>query len=174
MQSGETRFLLMPVTVEHIVDLLKEVKDPEVPVLTIADLGILRGVEVKDDYITITITPTFTGCPAMRTIEEEIRNLLHREGFTNFKVRTVLSPPWSSDWISEEGRKQLKEYGIAPPSQSTTMHLESLLTGVRKPVTCPYCDSTDTSLTSAFGSTACKALHYCNGCQQPFEEFKCH
>lgn len=164
----------MSVTVEHIIDLLREVKDPEVPVLTIADLGILRGVDINDNFITIIITPTFTGCPAMRTIEEEISNVMRREGFTKYKVRTVLSPPWSSDWITEEGRKQLKEYGIAPPSQSTATHLESLLTGVQKPVTCPFCNSTETSLTSAFGSTPCKALHYCNGCRQPFEEFKCH
>lgn len=164
----------MSVTVEHIVDLLQEVKDPEIPVLTIADLGILRGVELTDNLITITITPTFTGCPAMRTIEEEISLLMKREGFPNFKIRTVMSPPWSSDWISEEGRRKLNDYGIAPPSQSTATHLEALLTGVQNPVTCPFCNSTETSLTSAFGSTPCKALHYCNGCQQPFEEFKCH
>jgi ring-1,2-phenylacetyl-CoA epoxidase subunit PaaD len=153
---------------------LNEVTDPEIPVLTISDLGILRNVEYADGQFQVTITPTFTGCPAMKVIEEDIAAVLKSHGLDNFKINTVIFPPWTTEWMSEEGKKKLREYGIAPPSVSTEEHLSSLLTGIRKPVNCPFCGSSNTRLTSAFGSTACKALHYCDGCSQPFEEFKCH
>ncbi|MGR6088797.1 MAG: 1,2-phenylacetyl-CoA epoxidase subunit PaaD [Arcticibacter sp.] len=161
-------------SIAEITRILEDVTDPEVPVLTIADLGILRSVVEKDGLLEITITPTFTGCPAMRVIEEDINRVLNSKGITNFKVRTVIAPAWTTDWMTEEGKRKLREYGIAPPSMSTEEHLKSLLSGKRKPTVCPFCGSNQTHLTSAFGSTACKALHYCDACQQPFEEFKCH
>lgn len=161
-------------TTESVWKILEQVLDPEVPALTIADLGILRNVEEVEGGFIITITPTFTGCPAMRAIEDEIGLALKSAGVTNFKVRTVLAPAWTTDWMSEEGKRKLREYGIAPPSMSTEEHLKAMISGQRKPVQCPFCGSSDTRLTSAFGSTACKALHYCDHCKQPFEEFKCH
>ncbi|MBL0340973.1 MAG: phenylacetate-CoA oxygenase subunit PaaJ [Bacteroidetes bacterium] len=162
------------ITVEHIRDLLSKVLDPEVPALSIVDLGILRDVSLENSVFEISITPTFTGCPAMKVIEEDIVEILHHEGINNFKIKTVLAPAWTTDWMSPEGKKKLKEYGIAPPSQSTEEHLKAMLSGRKKSVQCPFCNSLNTKLTSAFGSTACKALHFCNECHQPFEEFKCH
>lgn len=160
--------------ISHIRNLLTQVQDPEVPVLTIADLGILRNVELVDGIYEIKITPTFTGCPAMKAIEENISEVLVGNGIQNYKVRMVMFPAWTTDWISELGREKLRKYGIAPPSQSTEEHLKAILTGKNKAVACPFCGSVNTRLTSAFGSTACKALHYCDHCCQPFEEFKCH
>lgn len=159
---------------DQVRKLLDGVHDPEIPVLTIADLGILRDVVLNDGKFEIIITPTFTGCPAMRAIEQDITEVLQLEGVSNFKIRTVLAPAWSTDWMSEEGKKKLKEYGIAPPSVSTEDHLRAMITGKKHPVQCPFCNSTNTRITSPFGSTACKALHYCDACHQPFEEFKCH
>ena len=161
-------------TVDSVRKILDQVLDPEVPALTIADLGILRDVTEADGNFIITITPTFTGCPAMRAIEEEIGSVLMASGISNFKVKTVLAPAWTTDWMTEEGKRKLKEYGIAPPSMSTEEHLKAMISGSKKPVTCLFCNSTNTHLTSPFGSTACKALHFCDNCRQPFEEFKCH
>lgn len=159
---------------EEIWQILKQVKDPEVPVLDIDELGVLRDVSFEGEIFLITITPTYSGCPAMNAIEEEIKIKLKENGIENFSIKTVFSPAWTTDWISNEAKQKLKEYGIAPPSQSTEQHLKSILGSVAKTVQCPFCNSTDTRLTSAFGSTACKALHYCMSCHQPFEEFKCH
>ena len=160
--------------VSRIQELMEQVLDPEVPALSIVDLGVFRGVEFIDGKYVVSITPTYTGCPAMRVIEQEIGKTLDDAGISNFRIKTVLSPPWTTDWMSEGGRRKLKEYGIAPPSISTEEHLAGMMSGKSRPVTCPFCNSTDTRLTSPFGSTACKALHYCNNCHQPFEEFKCH
>ncbi len=161
-------------TSEQITDILQKVLDPEVPALNIIDLGILRSVIEVNNIFEISITPTFTGCPAMRVIEEDINEVLQEEGIIDFKIKTIMSPPWTTDWMSEDGKRKLKEYGIAPPSQSTESHLKAMLSGKKTSVHCPFCNSEDTKLTSAFGSTACKALHFCNSCRQPFEEFKCH
>ncbi len=158
----------------HIRQLLANVLDPEVPALSIDDLGILRDVIKTEDGFEIVITPTFTGCPAMKTIEEDISLVLKDAGINNYKIRTVLSPAWTTDWMSEAGKIKLKAYGIAPPTWSTEQHLKALLSGKKETVECPFCNSNNTHLTSAFGSTACKALHYCDECHQPFEEFKCH
>jgi len=158
----------------HIRQLLSNVLDPEVPALTIEDLGILRDIQTTSDGFEIFITPTFTGCPAMKVIEEDIEEVLRAEGITNFKITTILAPAWTTDWMTESGKQKLKEYGIAPPSWSTEQHLKAMLSGKKEQVHCPFCDSSNTRLTSAFGSTACKALHYCDNCHQPFEEFKCH
>lgn len=165
---------IKPFTPESIRTLLQEVKDPEVPVLSIEELGVLRAVKLTDDHFEIIITPTYSGCPAMQAIAEEIKMVMEINGIRNYQIKMIYSPAWTTDWMSETAREKLREYGIAPPSQSTTSHLEALLSGKSKPVTCPFCGSTETKLTSAFGSTACKALHYCKHCHQPFEEFKCH
>lgn len=162
------------ISTEQLLALLNTIPDPEVPAISIVELGVVRNISYVGDVLEIKITPTYSGCPAMKVMEEEIEKKLQASHITNYKIRTVLSPAWTTDWLSDGTKQKLKAYGIAPPEQSTASHLENLLNGKRKNVTCPYCNSTDTKLTSAFGSTACKALHYCNGCQQPFEEFKCH
>jgi ring-1,2-phenylacetyl-CoA epoxidase subunit PaaD len=159
---------------EEIWQILKQVKDPEVPVLDIEELGVLRDVSFDDDKIIITITPTYSGCPAMNAIEQEIKSRLAENGIENFSIKTIFSPAWTTDWMNDEAKQKLKDYGISPPSQSAEQHLKSLLERKSEPVQCPFCNSIDTKLTSAFGSTACKALHFCNHCHQPFEEFKCH
>jgi ring-1,2-phenylacetyl-CoA epoxidase subunit PaaD len=161
-------------TKEQVWDFLREVKDPEIPVLDIAELGVLRDVSFDDDKIIITITPTYSGCPAMKAIEQEINTVLKIHGVENYSIKTVYSPAWTTEWMSAETKQKLKDYGISPPSQSTEQHLKSLLEGNNVSAQCPFCNSNNTKLTSSFGSTACKALHYCNNCNQPFEEFKCH
>lgn len=151
------------------LDVLRTVMDPEVPVLSIVDLGIVRGAEVSGDAVRVDITPTYSGCPAMQVIEEEVVAALQAAGWRDVTVRTVFQPAWTTDWISEAGRTRLREYGIAPPGSAAT--LVQLGRGAPR-VTCPYCGSRDTELKSAFGSTACKALHTCHSCRQPFEHFK--
>ena len=146
------------------------VVDPEIPVLTIADLGVLREVTVRDGDVEVAITPTYSGCPAMNMIALEIELALEREGFRHPKIRTVLSPAWTTDWMSEDGRRKLREYGIAPPLPSSSRRA---LFGVQE-VACPQCGSKDTELISEFGSTSCKALWRCKSCREPFEYFKCH
>ena len=146
------------------------VVDPEIPVLTIADLGVLREVTVRDGDVEVAITPTYSGCPAMNMIALEIELALEREGFRRPKIRTVLSPAWTTDWMSEDGRRKLREYGIAPPLPSSSRRA---LFGVQE-VACPQCGSKDTELISEFGSTSCKALWRCKSCREPFEYFKCH
>ena len=146
------------------------VVDPEIPVLTIADLGVLREVTVRDGEVEVAITPTYSGCPAMNMIALEIELALEREGFRRPKIRTVLSPAWTTDWMSEDGRRKLREYGIAPPLPSSSRRA---LFGVQE-VACPQCGSKDTELISEFGSTSCKALWRCKSCREPFDYFKCH
>jgi ring-1,2-phenylacetyl-CoA epoxidase subunit PaaD len=146
------------------------VVDPEIPVLTIADLGVLRAVEVKDDHVEVAITLTYSGCPAMNMIALEIELALERAGFRRATVRTVLSPAWTTDWMSEEGRRKLKAYGIAPPLPASSRRA---LFGIQQ-VQCPQCGSDDTELLSEFGSTSCKALWRCKACREPFDYFKCH
>jgi len=151
-------------------DAVASVVDPEIPVLTIADLGVLRHVAVAGDRVEVAITPTYSGCPAMNMIALEIELALAREGFPNARVRTVLSPAWTTDWMSEEGRRKLKDYGIAPPEPKSSRRA---LFGVQQ-VKCPQCGSADTELLSEFGSTSCKALWRCKSCREPFDYFKCH
>jgi ring-1,2-phenylacetyl-CoA epoxidase subunit PaaD len=146
------------------------VVDPEIPVLTIADLGVLRHVAVAGDRVEVAITPTYSGCPAMNMIALEIELALAREGFPNAKVRTVLSPAWTTDWMSEDGRRKLHDYGIAPPAPKSSRRA---LFGVQE-VKCPQCGSANTELLSEFGSTSCKALWRCKSCREPFDYFKCH
>jgi len=157
-------------TKQRAWDAVAEVVDPEIPVLTIADLGVLRDVTVDDGRVEVTITPTYSGCPAMNMIALEIELALERAGFRGSKIRTVLSPAWTTDWMSEDGRRKLRDYGIAPPIASTSRRA---LFGVEQ-VTCPQCGSGDTELLSEFGSTSCKALWRCKSCREPFDYFKCH
>ena len=146
------------------------VVDPEIPVLTIADLGVLRDVAVRDGCVEVAITPTYSGCPAMNMIALEIELALERAGIAHSKIRTVLSPAWTTDWMSEDGRRKLKEYGIAPPQATSSRRA---LFGEQQ-VGCPQCGSDDTELLSEFGSTSCKALWRCKACREPFDYFKCH
>jgi len=138
------------------------VPDPEIPTLTIEDLGILRGVALEGDTIVATITPSYSGCPATQPIARDVADALAGAGFPDARVRTVLAPAWSTDWITQSGRRKLIEAGIAPPERSRP----------RPP--CPLCGSVETEQLSAFGSTPCKALHRCLWCKEPFEAFKCH
>lgn len=160
----------MTITKEHIWELLENVSDPEVPVLTIVDLGVVRKVELNNDEVEITITPTYSGCPAMQVIEEDIISELKNQGMEKVKVNTVLSPAWTTDWLSENGKRKLKEYGIAPPQDEVD---KSVLFSDPLVVPCPKCDSKNTKMVSQFGSTACKAHYQCLDCKEPFDYFKC-
>ena len=156
-------------------DVAAAVPDPELPMVTLADLGILRGVEQHGDAVTVTITPTYSGCPAMREISHDLRHRLQRAGFGEVIVRTSLAPAWSSDWITEGGRGKLAAAGIAPPNPAgarRTGPIPLTLTVRTRTVTCPRCASTDTRETSAFSATACKALYRCRACDEPFEYVK--
>ena len=157
-------------TREHILALLENVKDPEVPVISVRELGVLRDVQVVDENVLVTITPTYTGCPAMDMMREDILKELHQAGIVNVEVKQVLAPAWTTDWITAAGKAKLKAYGIAPPE--TTADIRALK-GEAPVVECPQCGSKDTVMLSAFGSTACKALWKCNTCLEPFDQFKC-
>jgi len=161
---------------KDVYDWLAAVTDPEVPVLTILDLGIVRSVEVgetenKEPVVTITITPTYSGCPAMDVIAINIRMALLSHGVKHINIENRLSPAWTTDWMSEEGKQKLKEYGIAPPVRKAGNKLGLFEEDI---VNCPRCGSADTVLVSQFGPTSCKALYKCNSCYEPFEHFKCH
>lgn len=156
-------------TIESIHELLSTIKDPEVPAISILELGIVRDVHMNDEEVTVTITPTYSGCPAMKMIEDEIRRVLGENGLPAVSVKTILSPAWTTDWISVRAKEKLKEYGIAPPqgtARSSPVQIE--LPKVR----CPHCHSNDTQMKSEFGSTACKSYYFCHACSQPFEYFK--
>lgn len=145
---------------EQILDWLSEVADPEIPVLTIMDLGIVRDVDCNDG-VTVSLTPTYSGCPATEAIEASVVAALEDRGVPDVRIKRVLSPPWTTDWISNEGRDKLRIYGIAPPERRN------------RPIACPRCSSTTTERVSEFGSTACKASYKCLECLEPFEYFKC-
>ena len=157
---------------EKVWDLLREVKDPEVPVLSIIDLGIVRDVQVSGGDIKIIITPTYSGCPAMDTIQMDIRLKLIEKGFRQVSIEQRLSPAWTTDWMSEEGKRKLKEFGIAPPNPKQQFCREEMFR--QEAVQCPRCDSFHTELISQFGSTACKAMYRCLDCKEAFDYFKCH
>ena len=151
--------------------LLEAVKDPEVPVISVVELGVVRHIELKDETAHLTITPTYSGCPAMQVMEDDIRACLAEHGIYKVEVTTVLAPAWTTDWLTDTAKEKLREYGIAPPEQTTSD--KSFLTGQPKSVTCPLCGSKNTALVSQFGSTACKALYKCSDCLEPFDYFKC-
>ncbi|CAN5305313.1 phenylacetate-CoA oxygenase subunit PaaJ [soil metagenome] len=156
---------------EALWRIVAAVPDPEIPVVTIEDLGILRAVEVETTgRIRVAITPTYSGCPAMEAITADVLGALADAGHTDAEVRLVLAPAWSTDWITEEGRRRLEDFGIAPPQPSTGHGTISLSLSVR----CPQCGSPDTRELSRFGSTACKSLWVCSACREPFDHFKAH
>ncbi|MGZ8557938.1 MAG: 1,2-phenylacetyl-CoA epoxidase subunit PaaD [Chitinophagaceae bacterium] len=166
---------------KRIWSILEKITDPEVPVLSILDLGIVRNVMLsqypaptgRDGGIEVIITPTYSGCPAMDMIAMNIRLALLENGFKNIKITTVLSPAWTTDWMSEEGKQKLKDYGIAPPNPRQQVCNNDLF-APHETVQCPQCNSFRTYRISEFGSTACKALYQCSDCKEPFDYFKCH
>ncbi|MEV7143396.1 1,2-phenylacetyl-CoA epoxidase subunit PaaD [Streptomyces tauricus] len=157
----------------HIAE---QVPDPELPMLTLADLGVLRGVEVgADGTVVARLTPTYSGCPAMAEMRADVAARLRGAGYTRVEIRTVLDPPWTSDWITAEGRRKLTEHGIAPPGAAPRRAagpVPLVLTPTRRTVPCPRCGATDTEETSRFSATSCKALHRCRACREPFEYVK--
>jgi len=159
-------------TEDQVWEFLSEIPDPEIPVITIIELGVVRNVELTAEKAIITITPTYTGCPAMKMFEDEIVKKLTSEGIENVEIKMVYSPAWTTAWMSDEARQKLKKYGIAPPVKGTE-DKGVLFEAGPKEVQCPRCDSKNTKLTSQFGSTACKAMYTCKDCLEPFEYFKC-
>lgn len=157
------------VTVNDIWQILDEVKDPEIPVVSLVEMGIIRDVEIDGDKVLVTMTPTFSGCPALQVMKTDIEEKLQERGLPSVEVKQVLDPPWSSDWITDEARQKLKAFGLAPPKKHGGNLQEILLFDT---VSCPYCDSQNTTVKNTFGSTLCRAIYYCNDCQQPFEQFK--
>ncbi len=182
--SGRREQSPLPPTVDAVWAALDGVPDPEVPVISVVELGIVRAVEVSPDgAVRVTITPTYSGCPAMREIERDVRAALEQRGWRDVEIATVYAPAWTTDWMSDAAREKLRAYGIAPPQAGGGAMLVTLRRAPRphepptdplgaSNVACPRCGSRDTRLQSAFGSTACKALHQCAACGEPFEEFK--
>jgi ring-1,2-phenylacetyl-CoA epoxidase subunit PaaD len=165
------------VTVEQVWGWLGEVADPEIPVISVVDLGIVRDVALQDGACVVTITPTYSGCPAMQVIAESVGEALRAHGVEQVRIVSRLSPAWTTDWMSAAGKAALKGYGIAPPVQQA-IDISGLHAGIRRraapEVSCPNCGSPHTQLTSEFGSTPCKALYKCLDCREPFDYFKCH
>jgi len=155
---------------EKILAFLSEIPDPEIPVINIKDLGVLRDVVVNGNEVEVIITPTYSGCPAMKQIEDDIVSAMKKNGIENTKVKMAYHPAWTTDWLSDEAKEKLRKYGIAPPEKSTSD--KGALAGKKK--TCPHCSSENTEMVSQFGSTACKALYKCLDCKEPFDYFKCH
>ncbi len=158
------------VSEDQIYSYLENVCDPEVPVLSVLDLGIIRKVSISENKITVHITPTYSGCPAMNTIAANIKFELLAQGLQNVEVMEILSPAWTTDWMSENGKRKLKEFRIAPPQykqKNNPLEEEAI-------IPCPYCASKNTILLSQFGSTSCKALYKCSNCLEPFDYFKCY
>jgi ring-1,2-phenylacetyl-CoA epoxidase subunit PaaD len=162
-------------TRDGVLDLLRAVKDPELPMLDVVELGIVRDVDVEQNRVRVDITPTFSGCPALQVIESEIASTMRSAGFSDVTVNTVLFPPWTTDWVTPEAKDKMREAGIAPPTGANHAGGIEELVGIRRAtpsVECPWCGSLDTVQKSEFGSTACKAIHFCNSCRQPFDHFK--
>jgi ring-1,2-phenylacetyl-CoA epoxidase subunit PaaD len=156
-----------------ILSILENVTDPEVPVLSVIDLGIVRDIKMEGDTVEVTITPTYSGCPAMDVISMNIKMELLSHGFKNIKIIQSLSPAWTTDWMSEKGKQKLKDFGIAPPNPKQQVCNDKLFAPAEA-VQCPHCNSYHTHRISEFGSTACKALYQCDDCREPFDYFKCH
>jgi ring-1,2-phenylacetyl-CoA epoxidase subunit PaaD len=157
----------------HARQLLSTVTDPEIPVLTVEDLGIIRDLRLADDgAVEVVVTPTYSGCPAMDLISVNIRAALQEGGIEKVRVSTVLSPAWTTDWLSESGKEKLRAFGIAPPASPSLD--KKVLMGEKNALECPLCGSANTEMISQFGSTSCKALFRCLDCSEPFDYFKCH
>ena len=160
------------VTEKEIWQYMEEVADPEIPVISVIDLGVVRKIDLIDqESVNITITPTYSGCPAVSAFSISIRLKKKKKGFKNINVINQLSPTWTTDWMTEEGKQKMKAYGIAPPNKTPS---SDALFSDEQEVECPQCGSMDTRLISQFGSTACKAMYQCNSCHEPFDYFKCH
>lgn len=160
-------------TAEQVWEILEEVKDPEIPVVSVVELGLIRSVGVEEQNntgasVVIKFSPTFIGCPAIQVMQSEIEARLRQAGAASVQVKLALSPPWTSDWITPAGRIKLKDFGLAPPPR----HAGQIELALSAAASCPYCDSADTTLKNNFGPTLCRAIYYCNSCQQPFEQFK--
>lgn len=153
---------------DQVLEWLEEVKDPEIPVLSLVDLGVIKNISIEKDCIRVDMTPTFVGCPAMDYMQKDVENTLEKYGISNYQVNITFKDPWTSKDISEKGRKALKEFGLAPPREDFVIVDIDLLEHVE----CPYCDSTNTELKTPFGPTLCRSLHYCHDCRQAFEQFK--
>jgi ring-1,2-phenylacetyl-CoA epoxidase subunit PaaD len=164
----------MPVSsnidIVEIKKILSEIPDPEIPVITISELGILRSVETDGEKVIVSITPTYSGCPALHAIEQQIKEELLQHGVEKMEVKTVYAPVWTTDWLSEEAKQKLNAYGISPPGK---LSVKNLISGDRE-TACPRCGSKNVKMISMFGSTACKALFACKDCGEPFDQFKCH
>ncbi len=156
---------------ESVWQILSEVFDPEIPVLNVVEMGIVRNVEMAEGKCIVTITPTYSGCPAMKTIEEDIKEVLHEKLISDYEIRTVLFPAWTTDWMTDEAREKLMHEGISPPQKGSAD--KALLMGKVREVKCPRCGSHNTQMISQFGSTACKSLYKCLDCLEPFDYFKC-
>ena len=155
---------------DDIFKMLSVIPDPEIPVVSIQEMGMLRDVVISDKGYEVILTPTYTGCHAMGMIEAEIKSTLDRNKVFPATVRMVYEPAWTTDWMNDEAKEKLRRYGIAPPISSTCNSSEF----VNNSITCPHCGGVDTTMVSRFGATACKALYKCNSCKEPFEYFKCH
>ncbi len=160
-------------TIQDVWKILEQIPDPEIPVISVVELGIIRALRYEGHTLIITITPTYSGCPAMSAISIDINNNLRENGIIDFKIETVYQPAWTTDWMSKEAKEKLRVYGIAPPNDQVKHKLNVLTGDHDEEVKCPHCGSENTNLTSQFGSTACKALYKCNSCLEPFDYFKC-
>lgn len=147
---------------------LDDIKDPEIPVVSVVEMGIVRAVQVEDNRVTVTFTPTFSGCPALDVMREQIHNRLKALGIADVEVKTVLHPPWTSDWITDAARAKLKAFGLAPPAR----HGGNVRLILLDQAPCPRCGSNDTSIRNSFGSTLCRTIYTCNACRETFEQFK--
>jgi len=156
---------------EDIKNHISSIPDPEIPVITIEELGVLRYIKYESEKLIITITPTYSGCPAMDRFQQDIKEVLAKLNISQYEIKTQYDPPWTTDWIGEKAKEKLRKYGIAPPMQKSTD--KNILFGNVKEVPCPKCKSERTELVSQFSSTACKALYRCTSCLEPFEYFKC-
>jgi ring-1,2-phenylacetyl-CoA epoxidase subunit PaaD len=159
-------------TTSEVWKILHSIPDPEIPVISIVELGIIRDVQVDNENVIVKITPTYSGCPAMDQIEKDVASNLKAAGIQHFKVEKVFQPAWTTEWITEEGKNKLLEYGISPPV-TISVNKKALLLGQEPDIICPRCKSHNTLMVSQFGSTACKALYKCNDCLEPFDYFKC-
>lgn len=163
---------MSPMNKESIYQILASVPDPEIPIISIEELGVLRDIEIVDDKIRIYITPTYSGCPAMDMITVQIKAALQEVGYSNVEIVMQMAPPWTTDWLTESAKAKLRAYGIEPPQQKTSDL--GFIRGDLPRVSCPLCGSANTELISLFGSTACKSLYKCVDCLEPFDYFKCH
>lgn len=166
--------ILSHLSVANIWELLNTIPDPDIPVISITELGLVKNVDIdKQNKVTVTLTPSYSGCPAMSVFQQEIKNTLLQNGAAEVEIKISYSPAWSTDLLSNATKEKMKHYGIAPPENACDTSQKLFSAGVKK-VTCPLCNHNNTSLISQFGSTPCKSLWHCQTCNQPFEYFKCH